>query len=155
MRTGLLLLLFAVAPVRALTPDGRPGLPVRVIVVVVYAGTGPGAVDPKLRTLAREVAKRDDRLTSFRMAACQQKSIPAGQSHTFALPDEQSLKVTVEGPCQNDGKICLSIVPPGGGEVTYSCTCNKFVPIVTGYVNKADERMILAVMSKPCPGHGK
>ena len=155
MRRGLLMLTLLAAPVGAATPDTPPAKPVRVIVVVVLAGTLPGPTDPKLRSLAAEVSKRDAKLKSFRLAACLQQSIPVGKTHTFKLPDKQSLKVTVEGPCGQDGKICLSIEPPGGGEVTYSCTCNKYVPVVTGYVNTDDERMILAVMSKPCPGHGQ
>lgn len=125
---------------------------VRVVVVVVFASEGKEFVDSKLTALAEEVQKRAPKLNHFHLAASLQKSIAPGHSHTFALPDKQSLKVTVERSQDKNEKICLTIEPPGTGEVTYACLCSKFVPIVTPYTTQAGERMILAIMAKPCPG---
>ncbi|MCZ2343460.1 MAG: hypothetical protein LC104_16950 [Bacteroidales bacterium] len=133
-----------------LSGEMPPPDPVRVIVVVVFASEGKAFVDAKLAPLAEEVQKREPKWNHFRLAASLQKSIPPGRSHTFTLPDKQSLKVTVERARDQEQKICLTIEPPGTGEVTYACLCSKFVPIVTAYTTKTGERMILAIMAKPC-----
>jgi len=44
----------------------------------------------------------------------------------------------------------MTIKPPTLGEITYSTTCEKFFPIVTRYVTKDKERLIIAIMVEPC-----
>ena len=74
--TGALTALFlAVCP----TED-----PVRVTVVVVLASSQNATVDPQLVELAREVQKRDDTLTGFKIKAAEAKSIPIGSACTSA-----------------------------------------------------------------------
>lgn len=132
--------------------DTPPDESVRVVVVVVFASEGKEFVDSKLNALAEEVRKRAPKLNHFHLAASLQKSIAPGRSYTFSLPDKQNLKVTVERARDKNEKVCLTIEPPGTGEVTYACLCSKFVPIITPYTTQAGERMILAIMAKPCPG---
>jgi hypothetical protein len=147
--------LFAVAVALAAGRAGAdcdsPG-PVRVTVVVVLASADDPTVDPKLVALAREVRKRNPALTGFRVAVTLQHSIPVGTSHTFDLPDKQKLKVTIEKPRDTNDRVGLTIRPPGLGEITYTCVCQKFFPVVTPHVTKAGERLIVAVMAKPCAG---
>jgi hypothetical protein len=126
--------------------------PVRVTVVVVLASTNPGGIDPKLADLAAEVRKREPQLVTFKLADSLQKSIPVGGSHTFALPDRQKLKVTINRPRDRYGRVGLTICPPELGDITYSCMCNKFFPVVTPHATPDGERLILVVMAKPCPG---
>jgi hypothetical protein len=38
------------------------------------------------------------------------------------------------------------------GEITYSTPCGKFLPIMTEYVTKNGQVMILAVRVQPCSG---
>jgi hypothetical protein len=137
---------------------GRAGVdcdspsPIRVTVVVVLASSHDSTVDPKLVALAREVRKRNRTLTGFRVAVTLQQSIPVGASHTFDLPDKQKLKVTIERPRDQNDRVGLTIRPPGLGEITYTCVCQKFFPVVTPHVTKSGERLIVAVMAKPCTG---
>ena len=130
--------------------DGRK--PVRVTVVSVLASTVTTHVDAKLKELAREVRKREPGLTGFRVAAALQKSIPVGKGHTFELPDKQALKVRIDRPKGKDGRVGLTIRPPGLGEITYTCVCDKFFPVVTPHTTADGERLIVVVMAKPCTG---
>src|SRR5262245_44245435 len=124
--------------------------PVKVTVVVVLATADDTAVDPKLADLAKEVQKRDPKLTGFRIVAAEVKSIPVGEGHTFDLVDKQVLRVRVEKPKDADGRIGLTIRPPGLDKISYGCVCDKFFPIVTPHETKAGEVLIVAVMAKPC-----
>jgi hypothetical protein len=130
--------------------DGRK--PVRVTVVAVLASSNSTHVDAKLAELAREVRKREPALTGFRVAAAKQKSIPVGKGHTFELPDKQTLTVRIDRPKGKDGRVGLTIRPPGLGEITYTCTCDKFFPVVTPHTTQDGERLIVVVMGKPCTG---
>ena len=126
--------------------------PVRVTVVVVLASATHAEVNPKLVALAQEVQKRHEKLTGFKLAATLQKSIPVGESHTFELADGKSMKVTVDTPKDKGGRIGLTLDAPGLGEIQYTCVCDKFVPVITPHVTKAGERLVVAVLAKPCTG---
>ncbi|MBA4063605.1 MAG: hypothetical protein C0501_07810 [Isosphaera sp.] len=124
--------------------------PVRVTVVVVLATDADAKVDPKLVDLARQVQKRDDKLTGFVIHATEAKSVAVGGSHTFALVEKQELKVTVARAKDADGRVSLTIKPPGLENVTYGCVCDKFFPVVTPHRTKDGKVLIVAVMAKPC-----
>lgn len=124
--------------------------PVRVTVVVILATSDNTAVDPKLADLAKEVQKRDPKLTGFKLNATDAKSIPVGESHTFELVEKQELKVKVEKSRDKEGRISLTVNAPGLEKLTYGCTCDKFFPVVTPYTTKNGEVLIIAVMAKPC-----
>jgi hypothetical protein len=124
--------------------------PVKVTVVVVLATDGNADVDPKLTELAKEVQKRDPKLTGFKLAATEGKSIVVGESYTFELVDKQELKVKVEKPKDSNGRISLTIKPPGMENITYGCTCDKFFPVATPYRTKTGEVLIIALSAKPC-----
>lgn len=124
--------------------------PVRVTIVVVLATTDSDVVDPKLTDLAKEVQKRDPKLTGFKLVSTEGKSIPIGDSHTFELVEKEELKVKVEKPKDGNGRVSLTIKPPGLENITYGCACEKFFPVVTPYKTKAGEVLIVAIMAKPC-----
>lgn len=126
-----------------------PG-PVRVTVVVVLATTDKADVDPKLADLAREVQKRDPKLVGFKLVSSEWKSIPVGESATFPLVEKQELRVKVERPKDEQGRVCLTVRPPELGEVKYACTCDRYFPVVTPYKTAKGETLIIAVMAKPC-----
>lgn len=129
--------------------------PIRVTVVVVLASTTHDKVDPKLRELAKEVRKRDDKLTGFRIADSHAESIPVGESAAFKLVDKKELKVKVEKARDGTGRVGLTIQPPDVGEITYTCTCDKFFPVVTPHKTKAGETLIVVVSAKPCTQNQK
>jgi len=124
--------------------------PVKVTVVVVLATSDNDTIDPKLTELAKEVQKRDPKLTGFKLSASEVKSIPVGESDTFDLVEKQELKVKVEKTKDANGRVSLSIKPPGLENTTYGCSCDKFFPVVTPYRTKSGEVLIIAVMAKPC-----
>ena len=124
--------------------------PVRVTVVIVLATTEHAVVDPKLKELAKEVQKRDPKLTGFKLVATECKSIPVGGAETINLTDRQLLKLQVDKAKDANGRICLTLSPPAMDSVTYACACDKFFPVVTPYRTKAGEQLIIAVMAKPC-----
>lgn len=124
--------------------------PVRVTVVVILASTQNIGVDKKLVELAKEVQKRDETLIGFRIAATLARSIPVGDGHTFELIDKEVLKIRVEEDKDANGRVSLSIKPPGLEKITYYCTCGKYFSVVTPYRTKDGEILIIAVMAKPC-----
>jgi hypothetical protein len=124
--------------------------PVRVTVVIVLATTENKFIDPKLVELAREVQKRDPKLTGFRIVATEWKSIPVGSSATIPLIDKKELKLKVQKPKDANDRISLTLTPPDMDAVTYGCACGKFFPVVTPHRTKSGEQLIIAVMAKPC-----
>jgi hypothetical protein len=138
---GLVLLLAA----RAEADDES----VKVTVVVVLASTQDRVIDPKLAELARQVRKRDPKLTGFKLMATEVKSITVGESVAIPLVDKQELKVKVEAGKDESGRISLSIKAPEVPEFGYACKCEKFFPVVTGYQTAKGEQLIIAVMGKP------
>lgn len=147
----MLALLIAVGPAvwgpREVCADEGP---VRVTVVVVLATGANTNVDPKLKDLAKEVQKRDPKLTGFQLVSSAGQSIPVGKSVAFELIDKKELKVKVEKPKDEEGRVGLTIKPPQLGEISYTCMCDKFFPVVTPYKTKKGETLIIAVMAKPC-----
>ena len=129
-------------------PEGNG--PVRVTVVVVLATAKNSDVDPKLAELAREVRKLDRTLTGLQIGGSARKSIPVGGRHTFEFVDGHVVRVLVEQPKGPDGRIGLRIQLPGGSEVTYTCVCDKFVPLHTFVQTKDGSHVIVAIMAKPC-----
>ncbi len=124
--------------------------PVRVTVVIVLATADNTTVDPKLKELAKEVQKRDPKLTGFKLVATECKSIPVGGNTTISLTDKQELKMKVDQSKDEKGRISLTLNPPGMDAVTYACACDKFFPVVTPHRTKAGEQLIIAIMAKPC-----
>lgn len=126
--------------------------PIRVTVVVVFASTTAKGIDPKLAALAAEVQKREPALIGFVLVDSQQKSLAVGGLYKFALPEKLEMPVKVHKPKDKEGRVGLTIQPPGLGEITYTCLCDKFFPVVTPHVMAKGERLIVVVMAKPCPG---
>lgn len=141
-------LIVAVCAPRECQP--APEQPVRITVVTVLASGANKTVDERLTELAKEVQKRDKRLTSFTFHASEAKSIAPGDTVTFDLIEKQKLEVKVERPRDEKDRVTLKIRPPGLGEVTYTCTCDRFFPVVTPHRTRDGETLIVAVMARPC-----
>ncbi|MDY3552620.1 hypothetical protein R5W24_001706 [Gemmata sp. JC717] len=124
--------------------------PVRVTVVIVLATNQNAVVDAKLKDLAKEVQKRDPKLTGFKLVATECKSIPVGGAEVITLTDKQELKIQVDKAKDANGRISMTLNPPAMDSVTYACACDKFFPVVTPHRTKAGEQLIIAVMAKPC-----
>lgn len=127
-----------------------PEQPVRITVVTVLASGGNRIVDERLTELAKEIQKRDPALTGFKLHGTEAKSVAPGGTVTFDLIDKQKLDVKVERPRDENGRVALKIRPPGLGEVTYTCACDRFFPVVTPHRTRDGETLIVAVMTRPC-----
>ena len=145
---ALAALVVAVVTPRECQPE--PGQPVRITVVTVLATGANTTIDNRLSDLAKEVQKRDPALTGFRIHTTEAKSVAPGDSAAFELIDRQKLVVKVDRPRDEQGRVGLKIRPPGLGEVTYTCTCDRFFPVVTPHRTREGETLIVAVMARPC-----
>jgi hypothetical protein len=126
--------------------------PVKVTVLVVLATAEGQAIEPKLRSLAVEVRKREPNLSSFKHQKTIARSIVNQDTVDLEVLAKQILRVKVEQPRYPDGRVKLTIRPPGLGEITYECVCGKYFPVVTPHVTANGERLILAIMATPCLG---
>jgi len=145
-------LYWAPAPARSAEPCKQT--PTRVTVVIVLASSTHKEVNGKLTALATEVRKVHEDLTGFKLESVLQKSLAPGETHSFELLDKQILKVKIDKPKDKDGRIGLTVTPPGLDEVSYTCVCDKFFPLVTPHKTKAGEQLIVAILAKPCTGQG-
>jgi hypothetical protein len=124
----------------------------RVSVVAVLATDKNDKIDPKLECLAKEVQKNDPKLTGFRIGKMTTKSLALGGKDDFDLCGEQCLHVVLEKKGDEEGRFKMKITPPRMGEITYTTTCGKFLPVVTPFRNKDEELLIIGVRILPCDG---
>lgn len=122
-----------------------------VTVIAILASDKSTRVDEKLKSIAEEVQKVEPSLTGFRIAHQSSKALAVGKRETFSLVDREEAAVLLQEVCPKDeNRYRLAVKAPMVGEITYSCCCGKFFPIMTRYQTKDGERLILAVMVKPC-----
>jgi hypothetical protein len=123
---------------------------VRVSVVAIFATEKNDKIDPKLESVAKEVQKHDPKLTGFRVGKITTKSLSLGGKDDFELCGDQCLHVVLEKKGDEEGRYQMKITPPRMGDVTYTTTCGKFLPVMTPFRNKDDELLIIAVRIQPC-----
>jgi hypothetical protein len=123
---------------------------VRVTVVAILATDQDKIVDPKLECIAREVQKTEPRLTGFHLAQTTRLPVAVGSSYKFPLVEKEVAEIVVEHGADKENRVSLKVKPPRCGEIVYTSCCGKFFPIVTRYRTKNQERLIIAVMVKPC-----
>jgi hypothetical protein len=123
---------------------------VQVTVIAILATEDNDKVDPRLACIATEVQKKEPKLTGFRLAQTSNESVAVGKVTKFMLVDKEVAEVAVRHGANKDNRVSLKIKPPQMGEITYTSTCGKFFPIVTRYHTKDNERLIIAVMVRPC-----
>ena len=89
-------------------------------------------------------------MRGFRKERTISKPVKVGGSETFTLVGKAAMQVTVQANTDKDGRVTLTIKPPNQGEITYACCCGKYFPVITRHVTPDGERLIIAVMAKPC-----
>jgi hypothetical protein len=146
------LVLAALPAAAARQPCGDDDDEVRVSVVAVLANDRDDKVDKRLECIAREVQKLDPTLTGFAVGKMTCTPVEVGQTGKFRLVDDEAVSITVESRCGKDGRVRLKVAPPTLGEITYTTSCGKFLPIVTRYRTKKDELLIVAIRVQPCAG---
>jgi hypothetical protein len=122
-----------------------------VTVVAVLATDKNKQIDPRVAGIAEEVQKLEPGLTGFRVVRSTNKPITLGKRDTFPLVDNETLTVLLQPTDAKDGqeRIRLTVKAPLAGEITYSCCTAKFFPIMTRYLTRDNERLIVAIMVKP------
>jgi hypothetical protein len=124
---------------------------VKVTVLAIFATDKNSSIDAELKEIAERVQKQEPKLTGFRQGRQSSKSLVVGDGskEAFTLIEDQVVTVAVEAVMKKD-RIRMTIKPPTLGEITYSTSCEKFFPIVTRYVTKDKERLIIAIMVEQC-----
>ena len=142
------LILTAVVAAQPARRDDPP--PVRITVVVIAASTTSKDVDERLKGFAAVIRKTNPDLTGFKIVGGENQRVKVGDTGTFTLDGTEELKVTLDR-CRDpkDGTIGLTVSPPGGGDISYSCTSGKYVPFVTDVKTKTGETILVAVMAEP------
>jgi hypothetical protein len=118
----------------------------KVVVAAILASEKSDYVDEKLKCLPKEVQKTEPSLKGFKLARHSHRTLAVDQSWAFPLVEDQVVKVSVEKIPQDNDHVGLRIKPPQMGEIFYvQSTCGKFFPIITPYLTKDKERLILAI----------
>lgn len=125
---------------------------VKVTMVAILATDRNTDVDPRLKDIAAEIRKMNAQLKGFKLVSMTSKSLPVDEKTIFPLVDDQVAQVVVRQGADENNRIVLAVTPPRQGELTWSSTCGKFLPIVTRYQTQDKERLILAVRVQPCNG---
>lgn len=144
----ILPLLAGLGGARPAAADDKPET-VRVLVVAILATERNNQIHPKLKWIAPEVQKIDPKLTGFRLGKTTFKSIPVAKEETFPLVDNESVTVLVEHGADKNRRVGLRVTTTGVGEISYTTACGKCFPIITSYLTKDNERLIVAVMARP------
>jgi hypothetical protein len=124
--------------------------PVEVSVIAILATDRNDKVDPKLACIARQVRRTHKELTGFQMATVTSKSLTVGDKYVFEVVGAQKVGVTVQQGADEKNRVQVKVAPPGMGEITYDTCCGKFLPIVTPFLTKDKELLIVAVCVRPC-----
>lgn len=122
---------------------------VQVTVLAILACEKSDKVDPKLKEIAERVQKQEPKLTGFRLGQTTSTVVAVGSEDMFPLVEEQTAKVTVQAGAKKE-KVRLTVKAPKLGQLTYTTCCDKYFPIVTGYLTQNKERLILAIMVERC-----
>lgn len=147
--TAFLFTVLFTAPTPAPAPCPKAE-PVQVIVLVILASDKNAKIDDKVREIAVEVRKKEEKLTGFELHKTFKKSLKIGDVEQVQLVGEAKLEVRINEQTDNQGRMTITLKPPMLDEITYACTCGKFFPIITNYYTAGKQRLIVAVMAQPC-----
>lgn len=123
---------------------------VQVYILAILATEKNSSVHDKLKEIAGEVRKKDPSLTGFDLHKTINKTLKIGESEEIELIGKARVSITVNEKTDDEGRMTITVRPPKLDEITYACTCGKFFPIITNYYTSDKQRLIIAVMAKPC-----
>ncbi len=124
--------------------------PVSVTVVIILATDKHEKVDPKLKELAAEVQKREEKLTGYKLSR-NRVQVDSGGRHHHDQPDRQADDEGDGEPCEGRAgphHAVTGTAEHGCGELRLHV--RQVLPIVTPHRTKTGEQLIIAVMAKPC-----
>jgi hypothetical protein len=140
-------ILLCILPGCAPCPQAEP---VQVMVLVILGTDQNDKVTDKLREIATELRKKDPLLKGFELYRTINPTMKLGESIEVELIGKTKMGITLGEKADEAGRYTLTIRPPKLDEVQYACTCGRFFPIFTNYYTQEKQRLIIAVMAKPC-----
>jgi hypothetical protein len=123
---------------------------IKVTLVVILADDGKEEVHPHLILIAKEIRKKDPKLTRFKLKSMECRPLAVEEKASFELVDQKIARVIVKRAADENNRVELAIKAPGQVGFVYQSVCGKFLPIITPYQTKSGERLILAVRVQPC-----
>ncbi len=123
---------------------------VKVTVIVILASEDGTSVDQRLTAIAKEVQKQNPNLTKFVIHSQHRESLAEKERKVFEILEKQNVQVVVHHKVDPKNRVVIAVKAPDQGEIVYGTSCGKFLPIVTRYQTKANQRLILAVRVEPC-----
>jgi hypothetical protein len=131
----------------------------KIVVAAILASEKSDYVDPRLKCLPDTVKVTEPQLKGFRVAGHTHRTLAFDQSWAFPLVDDQVVRISVEKAPKDEKspqdkekaakdreRVALRIKPPQMGEIFYvQSTCGKFFPVITPYLTKDKERLIIAI----------
>ena len=133
-----------VPPLRAEEP------PIRVTVVAILASNKKDKIDKQLTELAAELRKKDPALKGFTLKRTNCLAMEIGAKESFQLIDELEAVVRLRDKDKKTNRVSLTVTAPTLSAISYTTCCGKFFPLTTDHVTKDGERLIVAVMVRPC-----
>jgi len=126
--------------------------PIQVVVLVILASDKSTEINERLRDIAAEIRKKDPQWTGFELHKTLSKSIVIGEVLQIELVGKAKAELTINEKTDDNGRMTITVKPPKLDDITYTCTCGKFFPIITNHYTAEKERVIIAIMAKPCKG---
>jgi hypothetical protein len=146
--TALVLLLTITPSAGACPPTADQ--PIQVTILVVLATDKDAVINERIKEIAAVAREKDPNLTGFAWANTIRESIKMGGSINITVIEKAKCEVTVNAKTDDEGRVTLTVKPPKVDQITYSCTCGKFLPILTDYYTADKKRLIIAIMARPC-----
>jgi hypothetical protein len=126
------------------------GESIQVVVLVILATDKNEKVHERLTEIAAEIRKKDPQLTGFDLHKTFNKLVPLGENVDLELIGKAKAQLLINEKTDDEGRMTITVKPPMLDEITYACTCGKFFPIITNCYTPEKQRVIIAVMAKPC-----
>jgi hypothetical protein len=123
------------------------------ITVIVYAILGSETskeIPPRLVEFAKEVQRKDTKLTGFSINLRTSLDCKLGEPVDFPLIGDEKVTVTVNLDKDDNGRVTLTIKAPGMQAMKYACVCNRYLPIATDVKTKDKDRLFIAISAKQC-----
>ena len=125
---------------------------VKVTLVVILASEKGKNIDKALTAIAEEVQAINPNFTSFKLKSMECKSMAKDEKAELKTVEGQKVQFVLRECANKKSKVCLAVTAPDQGEIVYESICGKFLPIITRYETKNQERLILAIRVMPCKG---
>lgn len=129
--------------------------PYKVTVLAILASEQHTEIDKRLVDFAKEVQKKNPKLTGFKVAHICTEKLALGVTKTCALADRQTMEVTLNASKTEEGKVTITLKPPNISQISYLCVCERAFSMATNHFTKDKEQLFIAVTAKECKGPDK